>query len=219
MVWRDADTGAAALMDARLPVQWLVDRRIQRLSDADYRAFVNALIWAVANKTDGVVDDADLALIAGISDTAPAAFVAAELWTALENGWLITDFASTQTSRSEHEVLAKIRDRERLKKQRQRAANAAEEPAAQSDVPRDSTEGHPRDAYPVTAQAGRQAGSSTKSNQPGEGELRARVREKPNSARENNQPSDGDSRAKKNGYSPTDAERRLIDENVRRGYE
>ena len=40
------------MTDARLPERWLNDRRLQRHSADHYRAFVNALLWSVANRTD-----------------------------------------------------------------------------------------------------------------------------------------------------------------------
>jgi hypothetical protein len=144
-------------LDTRFPVEWLLDRRIQQLSDADHRAFVNAFMWSVANRTDGRVACADLALIPGMSDSA-AALVAAGLWAVVdETGWLITDFESTQTSRAEHEMLERARRKEREKKARQRAKVAQQEPG-QNPVQGDSPEGRPRGHVPGTTQEGRQAG-------------------------------------------------------------
>jgi hypothetical protein len=151
------------MVDTRFPVEWLLDRRIQQLSDADHRAFVNAFMWSVANRTDGRVACADLALIPGMSDSA-AALVAAGLWAVVdETGWLITDFESTQTSRAEHEMLERARRKEREKKARQRAKVAQQEPG-QNPVQGDSPEGRPRGHVPGTTQEGRQAGRQASLN-------------------------------------------------------
>jgi hypothetical protein len=152
----------ALMVDARFPVDWLLDRRIQQLSDADHRAFVNALVWSVANRTDGWVGRVDLPLIPRMSDSGPDAFVAAALWAvADETGWLIVDFERTQTSRAEHETLERARRKEREKKARQRAKVAQQEPGP---VPGDSPGGSPGGSVPGTAQAGRQAGRQASSN-------------------------------------------------------
>ena len=154
------------MTDARLPERWLNDSRLQRLSADHYRTFINALLWSVANRTDGRVEREDVGLIPHWSGNAAKAFVAAGLFTAQSNGWLIADYAATQTTRSELETLERVRRREREKKAKQRAGKASEEtagaeavpgdesPSVPGDVPGDS----PRDGSPGTAQEGRQAG-------------------------------------------------------------
>jgi hypothetical protein len=136
--------------DCRLPERWLNDRRLQRLSAEHYRTYMNALMYAVANRTDGHIEPADVALIPHWSAHAAKAFIDAGLFAPLNNGWFIIDYPATQTSRSELETLEKIRARDRAKKARKRAEdkNTAEE------VPGDSPGGD----SPGTAQEGRQAG-------------------------------------------------------------
>jgi hypothetical protein len=101
------------MTDARIPDRWLTDRRILRLSDAGHRLFVNALVWSVSNKTDGVLEPDDLPIIphyrAGLEDK----LVDAGLWLNHRSGWLIADFIETQTTKAEHEVLAYARFKSR----------------------------------------------------------------------------------------------------------
>lgn len=140
------------MTDARLPEKWLTDRRLARLDDASFRSFAQALMWSVSNRTDGLIEPDDLALIPTFVRGSVPALVASGLWTALGHGWLITDFVSTQTSRSELEVLENARRRERHKKQRQRA-RAVEKPSGECDVPRDGPGDVPRDHTGRTGQA------------------------------------------------------------------
>lgn len=144
------------MTDARLPERWLMDRRINRLSDREFRAFVMSLMWSVSNRTDGRILPEDLPLIPGAVSGADAdALVKVGLWDSRNPGWQITDFGASQTSRHELEVLENMRLRERQKKSRQRAAarkaaeSEAEKPADQESVPGDS----PGDVSPGTAQA------------------------------------------------------------------
>jgi hypothetical protein len=50
-------------VDARYPERWLNDRRINRLTDQAYRLFVCSLAWCVSNRTDGILEAADLLTI------------------------------------------------------------------------------------------------------------------------------------------------------------
>ncbi len=51
------------MTDARIPDRWLSDRRLQRLSDVHFRAFITSLVWSVSNRTNGVIEPEDLRLI------------------------------------------------------------------------------------------------------------------------------------------------------------
>ena len=154
------------MTDARLPERWLNDRRLQRLSADHYRTFVNALLWSVANRTDGHIEREDIGLIPHWSANAAKALVSANLLTPQSDGWLIADYASTQTTRSELETLERVRRRERDKKARQRAGKAAEDVAGSDGLPGDESPSVPADVpgvgpgdvSPGTAQEGRQAG-------------------------------------------------------------
>jgi hypothetical protein len=132
------------MTDARFPERWLNDRRLLRLSDAAFRLFVVSLTWSVSNRTDGELDASDLALMPGIDPAAAVELVRAGLWMAggspspTAAPWLITEFASTQTSSSELQILTNARRREREKKRRQRAR-------IPGDVPGDVSPGTAQD--------------------------------------------------------------------------
>ena len=128
------------MTDARIPERWLNDRRLQRQSPEHFRAFINALMWSVANRTDGRIEREDVHLIPHWTNTAAQAFVTARLFTPESYGWLITDYAATQTSRGELEALESIRSNARKKKARQREDNArkeAEKRSCPGDCPGD----------------------------------------------------------------------------------
>ncbi|WP_065289263.1 hypothetical protein [Mycolicibacter kumamotonensis] len=150
------------MTDARLPERWLSDRRLQRLSAEHYRTFINALLWSVTNRTDGRIEREDVGLIPHWSANAAKAFVDAGLFTPQSDGWLISDYAATQTARSELETLERIRQRDRLKKARKRAGDTDDDGDSPGDSggrsPGDSTGDSPGEVSPGTAQEGRQAG-------------------------------------------------------------
>jgi hypothetical protein len=128
------------MTDARFPDRWLSDRRLQRLTDGHFRAFITSLAWSVSNRTDGVIEPEDLALIPNFAVGAPQALVSAGLWSPLENGWRITEYAVTQTSRDQLTALENLRVREREKKARQRAAKksaTSTDAVVPGTVPRD----------------------------------------------------------------------------------
>lgn len=145
------------MTDARLPERWLNDRRLQRLSAEHYRTYVNCLLWAVSNRTDGHIEREDLALIPHWSANAAQAFVDAHLFTPTADGWLIADYASTQTARDELEVLDNMRARDREKKAAARARKVAGTPDfprdGPGDVPGDGPGELSRGAVPGTRQA------------------------------------------------------------------
>jgi hypothetical protein len=131
--------------DARFPERFLTDRRVLRLSAVDFRSYVTSLTWAVANRTDGLILPDDLSLIPHFGATSPAALVDLALWTEVEDGWNITDYANTQTSKHELEVLENARRREREKKKRQRSAPAFPQGTVPGDVPGDVSLGKAQD--------------------------------------------------------------------------
>lgn len=123
------------MTDARHPERWLNDRRFLRLSGDAYKLHSCLLMWSVSNRTDGVIDDQDLALVPGVKHDAIDELVAAGLLerSATGDGWSLTEFIGTQTSRSGLEALEGQRRRDREKKARKRA-RAATEPTP--DIPR-----------------------------------------------------------------------------------
>ncbi|POX90644.1 hypothetical protein C3477_06810 [Mycobacterium kansasii] len=161
------------MTDARLPERWLNDRRLQRLSPEHFRAYVNALLYAVANRTDGHIDRADLGLIPHWCAGAARAFVDARLFTPCADGWLIADYSVTQSSRDDLETLERIRAADRRKKARKRAGEQStdqqgdetddETPQVPGDVPGDVPGTFPGDS--TGRKAGRQAGKDKRGDQ------------------------------------------------------
>lgn len=122
------------MTDTRFPDRWLSDRRLQRLSDGHFRAFITSLAWSVSNRTDGVIEPEDLGLIPNFAAGAAKAFIDAGLWSPLEKGWLIKDYVVTQTSKDQITANEQQRAKEREKKARQRAAKKAAT-STNADVP------------------------------------------------------------------------------------
>lgn len=145
------------MTDARLPERWLVDRRLLKLTDSAYRTFHTALLWSVANRTDGRFDTDDIELMPRARVTDVVELESAGLLTRDGSQFVLPDFSATQTSRNELEVLENTRRREREKKARQRADKTL--------VPQDCPPGHPPVRVPGTAQAGRQAGQEGQEKQ------------------------------------------------------
>jgi hypothetical protein len=204
------------MTDARLPERWLNDRRLQRLSADHYRTYFNALLWSVANRTDGHIERSDVALIPHWAANAARELVSAGLFTAQSDGWLITDYASTQSSRDELELLERIRARDRQKKARKRAMGSDPSPGSE-----DAESSHVTTHVPGTV-PGTRPGDST-GRQEGRQEGRHIGGDHHENDSEPGENENGESpRAESNGaesFTPTTEQLRRIDENVRRGYE
>ena len=118
------------MTNANLPERWLSDRRFrrERLSDAGYRAYMNALMWAVGNRTEGVIEPGDLKFIPDFDRATIPEMVADGLWEprGTERGWFIVDFPTTQTGK---DLLAKY-EKEKAWDRRRKARKRAEELAA-----------------------------------------------------------------------------------------
>jgi len=112
------------MTDARLPERWLTDRRLLLLTDAEHRFYITALLWCVANRTDGEFGAEDIRLMPGIDPGQASRLAAgcAKRGLLAGNGgqWVITGFAATQSSRDELDQLDRIRAAERDKKRRYR---------------------------------------------------------------------------------------------------
>jgi hypothetical protein len=122
------------MTDARFPERWLNDRRVLRLPDDAFRLFALGLMWAVANRTDGVLYDDDLTMIPGV-DPGQAPRIAKDgLWVREADRWCIADFDATQTSAAKLEAAATAR----------RASDRARQ-ARHRDKSRDSHVPNPRD--------------------------------------------------------------------------
>lgn len=110
------------MVDARFPERYLNDRRIARLSTEDFRSYTMAMLWSVSNRTDGSIELGDVDFIPQFKGSAER-LVEVGLWEAAADGtgWVIVDFADTQTSADELELLGRARRAEAAKKKRQRA--------------------------------------------------------------------------------------------------
>lgn len=126
------------MTDARLPDRWLTDRRLARLPDDAYRLFMTALLWSVANKTDGVLYDDDLDLLPRADQRLASVLAKADLWERVADYWLITDFADTQSSRDELDALGARRRADRDRKAKERALKAGVSRDMSRDPSRDS---------------------------------------------------------------------------------
>lgn len=137
------------MTDARFPERWLNDRRILRLTDAEFRSFVTSLAWAVSNRTDGKLDLEDLTLVPGFRHETIPAFVQADLWAVEGKAWQIVDFATTQSTAAQLNALDEKRLKDRDRQARHRTAVASEPdphpPTAKRDSSRDVTRDITRD--------------------------------------------------------------------------
>lgn len=107
-------------MDARFPTHYMTDRRVVRATPEQFRLFVFATAWAVSNMTDGRIDQEDLPLIPFASMPLAEGLVTADLWAPTERGWLITDFAKTQTSAAQIEAALLNRRKSDAERQRKK---------------------------------------------------------------------------------------------------
>jgi len=128
-------------VDARYPERWLTDRRVLRLSDPAHRLFVTALVWSVANRSDGVITDEDLELLPRVDSRCVWELADAALWLrALDSSaWLITDYEATQTTRDDLDRAEQARRAARDKKRRQRSSRGRPGGRQHGDVPEDTT--------------------------------------------------------------------------------
>ncbi|MCV0334086.1 hypothetical protein [Microbacterium sp.] len=128
------------MSDFRFTGRWLNDRRVMSLTGDDFKAFVTAGAWMVENRTDGRVTADDLDYIPRFNKGSVKKFIDAGLWEQKDNGWLMSDYHATQTSRAEFETLENNRRREREKKARQRSKGTVP-----GDVPGDMSQGTAQD--------------------------------------------------------------------------
>lgn len=124
------------MSDFRFTGRWLNDRRVMSLTGDDFKSFVTAGAWMVENRTDGRVTADDLDYIPRFNKTSIKRLITAGLWEESGDGWAMTDYRATQTSRAEFETLENNRRRDREKKARQRARDSVP-----GDVPGDVSRG------------------------------------------------------------------------------
>jgi uncharacterized protein YdbL (DUF1318 family) len=131
-------------MDARYPERYLTDRRVCRLSDAEHRAYVLALVWSVSNRTDGIIAVEDLeTLPRGVTremlEGLKRAGLVSEEQVAGDLVWLLTDYAETQTTRAELESLDAARRAKRQDMAERRARKASDALSAVEPTTQDRT--------------------------------------------------------------------------------
>lgn len=107
-------------MDSRFPTHYMTDRRVVRATPEQFRLFVFATAWAVSNMTDGHIDREDLPLIPFAGIPLAEGLVKADLWTPTEKGWLISDFAKTQSSAAQIEAALMNRRKSDAERQRKK---------------------------------------------------------------------------------------------------
>ncbi len=109
------------MTDARLPERWIMDRRVLLTSPQAWRLYTFGLMYAVTNRSDGLLAADDLALIPAVDPKYAAELMQLGLWEDFGQGAiLITDFKSSQSSRDELDQLERIRAADREKKRRKR---------------------------------------------------------------------------------------------------
>lgn len=125
------------MTDARFPDYWMHDARVQTLSGDHFRAFMHALAWSAANRTDGFIRTENRSLIPRLDNAAVVTFVDVGLWVELDDGWLIVDYLATQTSRAQFQASERSRAKDRERKAKERAARFAGQQSVRTDVPTD----------------------------------------------------------------------------------
>lgn len=121
------------MSDARFPERWLNDRRVLRLSDADFRTFVTTLAWSVANRTDGRLEPDDLELLSGARDAVPR-LAQAGLWETANDTVTIIDYDDTQTSSEQFDAIDERRRRDRERKRAGRKGTTSTETSEQTST-------------------------------------------------------------------------------------
>ncbi len=151
------------MTNANLPERWLNDMRFRRkrLTDSAYRSYMQALMWSVANRTDGVVERGDLEDIPDFNPADLRELMSVELWRSRgsDRGWLIADFDTTQTGKDLLEAAEKRRVADRKRK-----AQARKE-AAEKRLEGGSSGGHSSGQSPAES-------PSTKQTRPLRGDVR-----------------------------------------------
>jgi hypothetical protein len=127
------------MSNANLPDRWLVDRRFRRdqLSDSAYRSYMSALMWAVANRTDGMVEPRDLPHIPNLDPTDIPELIGDDLLElrGRDRGWFISDYPTTQSSRN----LLESYERKKAWDRNRKARATAKKHTGQTDSTGNST--------------------------------------------------------------------------------
>lgn len=127
------------MTDCRMPERWLSDRRVLRLSGDAFKLLGIAMMFSVANRTDGEIHDDDVPLLPAVDAAYFAELESNDLVECTPTGWFLLDFAATQTSRQELEKNEESRRLDRERKARERAEKAAAKVADSGQSPGPST--------------------------------------------------------------------------------
>lgn len=131
------------MTNANLPERWLNDMRFRRkrLSDSAFRSYMCALMWSVANRSEGVIERGDLEDIPDFNPADIGELMRGELWESRgpDCGWLIHDFDTTQTGKDLLEKQERERAYDRKRKAQARAAALAAKLAGQNESAGKST--------------------------------------------------------------------------------
>jgi hypothetical protein len=127
------------------------DRRFLKASPDALLLYQFAMWYAVANRTDGLIEDDDLPLLArGDARYAPE-LEKVGLWRREAAGWLIVDYADTQTPKAQLEALDVRRrsDRERSQRYRDNRKGSKESRDASRDDKGQDRQGQARKGFDV----------------------------------------------------------------------
>lgn len=111
------------MTDARLVEGFLTNPKIDVLTDAAFRTYVNGLVFSVSAGTDGLLAERALRLLHpdGARADVVSELVDGRLWEPVASGWRIHDFLKHQTKA---EQVERSRELARLRKERERQKKA-----------------------------------------------------------------------------------------------
>ena len=113
-------------MDTRLPENWLGKPELDDLTDKAFRIFIQSLMYAVKNQTDGELPEKRKRYWHpdSVTDSDIASLVEAGLWESILTGWQIVDYSRWQTTKAEFDGLETVRRNNRIRQQRKRAKDS-----------------------------------------------------------------------------------------------
>ena len=84
--------------EARVSCKWMIHRYLTRISPEALRLYLFALLWAVNNQTDGIINDEVFEDCLRLGREGIAELEECGLWVVRGDGWLIPEFAITQVT-------------------------------------------------------------------------------------------------------------------------
>lgn len=128
------------MADARLRSEWLTKINFMELSDAAWRVFTGALMWAVGNGTDGEIPKRYLRWVHPSGEIQPQAvdeITRAGLWTETPATYQFVGWDTT-LGQSTAQQIEKYREDARIRQQRRRQRKKTAD-AEREDTPTDPT--------------------------------------------------------------------------------